>query len=194
MKGPRDELRLKKKGNTEYVASDSTFCSCAVLPKLNYTSNTWRISSQTVLCLFKWWSHFVFALFVPSRWPYWRAWSCQRIPNSRISFLPPSLPWIQTNDVRCSLRFPPSSFSRCPASRIRFNVKPCSVIWDEGNKSQLLLAVTKLIGACREEDWSYCGLPYFVHIGVLSLWTPTLMLYSSLYLKPETSPRGLKLN
>ncbi len=106
------------------------------------------------------------------------------------SSLPPSAPWIQTNDVICSSLpcvcvepFPVTSHGIHP-SPILLKVPFVSdtLQWEillhnlgRRNKSELLLAINKLIEACGRryrEDRSYCGLPYFFHIPVFALWTP----------------------
>lgn len=138
-----------------------------------------------------------------SRWPYWRAWRCQRIPNSRRSVLPPSVPWIQTNDVICSLSplphgpFPVTSdgiYHSPILLKVPFvlDTLQCETLLHNlgrRNKSELLLAINTTIEAWRHyrEDWSYCGLPCFFFFFIsrflsCELQNNTYNYYSSLYI------------
>lgn len=140
-----------------------------------------RLSAVSSLALTQRWSHRLFALFVRFRWPYWRAWRCQRIPNSRRSFLPPPERALDTNQ-RCHTqacvrsqhgpsrqmgltRLP--SFSRCPLCLVHFNVKGINLSYH--------WAANKLDWACghqyREELELLWIAVLFFHIPVFALWT-----------------------
>lgn len=95
------------------------------------------IFSQPVLSLVQRWSHPVFVCF---RWPYWLAWRCQRISNSRSSFFPPSVPWIQTYDVMCSLSLLPSG--------------PFPIMSDGIYPSPILLKVPSVLDTLQRESLS----------------------------------------
>lgn len=130
------------------------------------------ISSQSVLSLGRDDLIVVFSLFVRCRWPYWLAWRCQRISNSRSSFLRLSVPWIQTNNVICSLTsLPHGSFLK--SCQMGFSPLPpfsrCPLIhnlqWR--NKSKLCIGYKYI-------DWS--------------LWTTVLLWIAILFSYPSLCP------